>query len=116
MEVPKEEPPSAERYETVRNIGDVLDDALAAGLSHWVRNTLVGLASILWLRNKTTRYYYQLRAKLDPPKTLEELQNGVAHPTFGYEIHHIVEFNKADKDNFPESWFESSENFVEFHK
>jgi len=36
----------------------------------------------------------QLRASLDPPKTLDELQTPPTHDVLGYELHHIVEQNK----------------------
>jgi hypothetical protein len=36
----------------------------------------------------------QLRASLDPPKTLGELQTPPTHDLLGYEVHHIVEQNK----------------------
>jgi hypothetical protein len=42
----------------------------------------------------------QLRASLDPPKTLDELQTPPTQNVLGYEVHHIVEQNK---DNIAKS-------------
>ena len=35
----------------------------------------------------------RLRASLDPPKTLDELQTPPTQNVLGYEVHHIVEQN-----------------------
>jgi hypothetical protein len=111
--VPNEEPPPEKRYGIVQDMAESLENAVRQGATSWVHAVFWRLVTIGWLQEKTTQYLYQLRANLDAPKTLEELQDGVAHPTMGYQIHHIVEFNKGDKDNFPESWLESRENLVE---
>jgi hypothetical protein len=41
-----------------------------------------------------------VQAYLDPPKTLPELQQAVSAPKPGYDIHHIVEKDSAEKDGF----------------
>jgi hypothetical protein len=48
-------------------------------------------------------YDDHLKANLDPPRTLEELQQAVATPQKGYEIHHIVE-----KDSRRAGWLSES--------
>jgi hypothetical protein len=53
-----------------------------------------------------------INAYFDPPKTLEELQQAVQDPQRGYDIHHIVEQTPAEKDGFPRSLIDSSENVV----
>lgn len=111
LNIPEEEPPSEARYPVVKNFAETLEEWLEWGAKPWVRNTLIGLASIAWLRNETTHYYYQIKANLDSPKTLKELQDAVrAAPWYGYQVHHIVEFNKGD--NFPEEMIESPANLV----
>lgn len=77
------------------------------------RDYLQGLATILWMRNATTNYYYQLKANLDPPKTLEQLQDAVAAPTLGYHVHHIVELESGLADGFSEDLLNSPDNLVE---
>jgi hypothetical protein len=111
-ELPEEEPPPDERYGTVQGVAQTLEEALAAGAVLWVQNYLQGLATILWLRNATTSYY-QLKANLDPPKTLEQLQDAVATPTLGYHIHHIVELESGLKDGFSKDLLNSPDNLVE---
>lgn len=112
LDVPEEEPPPDERYAIVTQIGQALQDALDATATLWVRNTLEGLIAIAWMNQKGTDYYYQLRANLDPPKTLQELQDAVKRPTLGYQIHHIVEWKGVDNE-FSEDQLESPENLVE---
>jgi hypothetical protein len=53
-----------------------------------------------------------IEAYLDPPKTLEELQQAVATPKKGHDIHHIVERTCAELDGFPRSVINGPENLV----
>jgi hypothetical protein len=53
-----------------------------------------------------------IRAYVDAPKTLDELQNAVSTPARGYDIHHIVEQTPAEQDGFPRSLIDSRENLV----
>jgi hypothetical protein len=110
---PEEEPPPEERYGVVKSIGQELEEALAAGGKEWVRRLFLQLATVAWLMQQPTYYYYQLKANLDPPKTLEELQDAVGSPTLGYHIHHIVEQTPAQDEGFPEDLIESRENKVQ---
>ena len=48
----------------------------------------------------------------DPPKTLQELQQAVSQRKRGYDIHHIVEEDAAEKEGFPQSLINSRENRV----
>lgn len=43
----------------------------------------------------------QLRASMDPPKTLEELQRPPTENTLGYQLHHVVEQNPANVAKSP---------------
>ncbi|MGH6840693.1 MAG: hypothetical protein ACREDV_01145 [Methylocella sp.] len=52
----------------------------------------------LWLYDK----YPSIKAYLDGPKSLEELQRYVGKPRNGYDVHHIVEQTAADRDDH--SW------------
>jgi hypothetical protein len=53
-----------------------------------------------------------IEAYLDPPKSLEELQQAVSDPKKGYDIHHIVEKTSAEQDGFPTSMIHGPENLV----
>jgi hypothetical protein len=62
-----------------------------------------------WLRD----YEAEINAYLDPPKSLEELQQAAASGNKpGYQIHHIVEQKSARDDKFPESMIDAPENLV----
>ncbi len=111
--IPEEPPPPDERYDIVKEIAGDMEDALAAGARAWVRNALLDAARIAWLSQQPTNYYYQLLANLDPPKPLQELQDGVYTPALGYHNHHIVERQPALDDEFPESWVDSHDNIVQ---
>ncbi len=51
-------------------------------------------------------------AYLDPPKTLEELQQAVATWKLGYDVHHIVEQTLARDAEFPEELIDAYVNKV----
>jgi hypothetical protein len=53
-----------------------------------------------------------IEAYLDPPKSLEELQQAVSNPKKGYDVHHIVEKTSAERDGFPPSMIHGPENLV----
>jgi hypothetical protein len=53
-----------------------------------------------------------IEAYADPPKSLEELQDAVATPARGYNIHHIVEQGPAEQDDFPRSMIDAPDNLV----
>ena len=69
---------------------------------------LAALQAVQWL----SQYRHQIDAYLDPPKTLEELQEAVINTKPGYDVHHIVEQTPAAQDGFPESAIEAPENKV----
>jgi hypothetical protein len=65
---------------------------------------------IAWLRE----YEAAINAYLDPPKSLEELQQAAASGRKeGYQIHHIVEQKSAEDDKFPRSIIDAPENLVQ---
>lgn len=112
IDIPEEEPHPDDRYDIVTEIGQKLQELLAQGFRLWVRNLLLGLEAISWMKKKSTNYYYQIVANLDPPKTLKELQDAVKRPTLGYHVHHIVEWNTSD-NKFSVDQLENPENLVE---
>jgi hypothetical protein len=57
-------------------------------------------------------YEPSVQAYLDPPKTLQELQQAVSTPKRGYDIHHIVEKTSAEQDGFPKLMLDAPENLV----
>ena len=64
------------------------------------------------MKQIATNYNYQILASLDPPKTLQELQDAVKRPTLGYHIHHIVEWNGSG-NSFSVDQLENPANLVE---
>jgi hypothetical protein len=65
---------------------------------------VVGAA--IWLYE----YDAKIEAALDPPKSLDELQQAVASPKPGYHKHHIVERTSAEKDGYPKSLIDGADN------
>ncbi len=54
----------------------------------------------------------QLHAYHDPPKTLEELRQRPQGFTAGYEQHHIVEQNDANRARFGDAMIDGPDNIV----
>jgi len=61
-----------------------------------------------WLRNHSPL----IEAYRDPPKSLDELQQGAQRTGLGYDVHHIVEQTQAEDDGFPREMIDSPENKV----
>jgi hypothetical protein len=57
-------------------------------------------------------YSGYITSYLDEAKTLEELQNLVASPETGYDIHHIVEQTPAEKEGFSRDQIDGPTNLV----
>jgi hypothetical protein len=57
-------------------------------------------------------YDAEIVADLDPPKSLEELQQAVATPKAGYQRHHIVEQTPAEQAGYPRSRIDDPDNLV----
>jgi hypothetical protein len=96
--IPKERPPTAsERNDAAREI--------AKWLAKNLGRVIEGVA---WL----DEFEESIRAYLDPPKTLQELQEAASTPKKGYDIHHVVEQTSAAQDNFPRSMIDGPENRV----
>jgi hypothetical protein len=75
----------------LRRAAEWLAWAAAAGASvipdSRVRAFLALLEATAWI----IRYLPEIQSYLDGPKAFDELQDAVADPQAGYEIHHIVE-------------------------
>jgi hypothetical protein len=105
-EVPPEEPATAKAVNTfLKAAAYWLAAAALAGEP--AGDFILALEAVEWL--------YEFRpwidAYLDPPKTLEELQNDLS-PLDGYDIHHIVEQTPASNDGYSDSLIDSPENLV----
>jgi hypothetical protein len=78
-------------------------------VAKWLReNAGQVIEGVAWL----DEFLATIESYLDPPKTLEELQQAVSTPKKGYDIHHIVEQTSAEKDGFPRSIIDAPENLV----
>ena len=62
----------------------------------------------LWLYNK----YPLIKAYLDDPESLDELQNNVGKPAEGYDVHRIVEQTPARDRKDPDDLIDGPENLV----
>ncbi len=59
------------------------------------------------------QYDKLIEASLDPSKSLEELQQAVSDaPRLGYQRHHIVEQDAAEKDGYRRSLIDGRDNLV----
>jgi len=76
-----------------RNAGRILIGGLE--LNPWVEGFLAGFSPVE-LNQGEDRLTAQLKASLQPPKTLEELQQKPTENILGYEQHHIVEQNPSN--------------------
>jgi hypothetical protein len=82
---------------------------VAREIARWLVENLGRIVEgVAWL----DEYEASINAYLDPPKSLEELQQGVSTPKQGYDIHHIVEQTPARNDKFPGSMIDAPENLV----
>jgi hypothetical protein len=115
-EIPAEEPDTTQQVNVVlRAVATWLARALAlyGSADPRVRLLFAAIEATAWLAD----YPPKILSYLDGPKTLEELQDAVANPRFGYEIHHIVEAQRRPDDpqrnskRFPDR-IDSRENLV----
>jgi len=65
-----------------------------------------------WLREHKA----EIETQLDPPKTLEELQEAVDVDRPGTQKHHIVEQGPAERDGFQRSQIDAPDNLVRISK
>jgi hypothetical protein len=95
---------SAERTSYLRSAANWL--ARNAGLAGDIYTGATN--NVEWLRD----YHDVVQASRDGPKSLEELQQAVNDPKPGYDVHHIVEQNSAERFGFTRSETEHPENLV----
>ncbi|MEJ0075985.1 MAG: hypothetical protein WDO17_11155 [Alphaproteobacteria bacterium] len=65
-----------------------------------------------WLRE----HQAEIETQLDPPKTLQELQDAVHVDRPGTQIHHIVEQGPAEREGFARSKIDAPDNLVRISK
>jgi hypothetical protein len=97
--IPKERPASSkERNDIAREVARWL-----------IRNRGSAIERSKWLDESEA----SMGAYLDPPRTLEALQEAAASGSkAGYDIHHIIEKTAAEDDGFPRSMINGPENLV----
>jgi hypothetical protein len=117
LEPPPEIPERDPLTEPLRN-------AFAKLAARWMARALVAAAfgpegefvvaleaaaeTALWLYDK----YPLIKAYLDGPKSLEELQENVGKPGKGYDVHHIVEQTAADREGHSQAEIDGPDNLV----
>ena len=100
-EIPKDRPSTSEQR-----------TAAIKEAARWLGRFGGPLAKIAGAAYWLYQYDAQITASLDPPKSLDELQQAVASPKAGYEIHHIVEQTPAEQDGYRRSLIDGPENLV----
>jgi hypothetical protein len=115
LQEPPETPKEAPRTEPLRN-------AFAKLAARWAARALANAESgpageyltALEAAAETALWLYPLvKAYLDGPKSLEELQKNVGKPQKGYDVHHIVEQTPArDHKEIPDALIDGPDNLV----
>jgi hypothetical protein len=96
--IPRERPPAtSERNDVAREVARWL----AQNRGHVIEK-------VDWF----FEYEPSVQAYLDPPKTLQELQQDVSTSKPGYDIRHIVERKSAEQDGFPPWIINAPENLA----
>jgi hypothetical protein len=104
-EVPQTRPPRApERNKIIKS------------LARWLGRYGGALGKVIELGHWLYEYDSVIKASLDPPKSLQELQDAVSMPENGYHIHHIVERGPAAQDDYPREMIDGRENLVRIPK
>lgn len=83
--------------------------ALARELANPLVGSLLDGIDLAYWGYKAAPY---VRAYLDPPKPLDELQRAATNPATGYDIHHIVEKQAAKDAKYPNQMIEGPDNLV----
>lgn len=115
-EPPIEEPPEvpAEEPATPRALNNFIKQAaywLAKAALKKLANPGVLITAIEGAYWGYKAYPY-IKAYLDPPRLLEELQRSVGNSAKGYDVHHIVERTSAKRAGYPRQMIEAPENLV----
>ncbi len=112
FKIPGTRPLGRLAYAAVKEISRLAQAAIERGEMHMVHQIILTVEAIQWLNGKPDNYSDKIKASLDEPKTLEELQDAVADPKPGYEIHHIVEQKGAEDDDFSREAIDARANLV----
>jgi len=86
--------------------------AVAKAMAIWLAEK--GLAATDVIAKSSWLYYAvpYISSYLDPPRTLQELQDATATPKTGYDVHHIVEQSSAAADGYPRKQIDALDNLV----
>ena len=108
--IPQERPASARlRHAIIKELAKEAAIFVVGGAGEGSVGILLSALNVAsWIHD----YGPFIQSYVDPPKTLEELQDAVSTPTRGYDIHHIVEETPAEQDGFSRSLIDSRENLV----
>ena len=108
--IPQERPASARiRHAIIKELAKEAAIFVVGGAGEGTVGVLLSALNVAsWVHD----YGPFIQSYVDPPKTLEELQDAVSTPARGYDIHHIVEQTPAEQDGFPRSLIDSRENLV----
>lgn len=108
--IPKQRPPNARlRNRVIKETARWLVKVGARELTGPVGIALNIAEAGSWFYQEAYPY---LRAYIDAPKTLDELQDALRTPGKGYDIHHIVEQTSARQDGFSRVRIDASDNLV----
>lgn len=105
-DIPIDRPGSlSDRYSIIRSIPMAPFVGKPAGT---LPRKLEKIGAPEWLRE----FYPHIDANTQGPKPLSELQAGAQSSRPGYDIHHIVEKDSAERDGFPNSMVNGPDNLV----
>jgi hypothetical protein len=110
-DIPEERPVSARlRNAVIKTVARFFSAnvALRGELRSAVGRALIVLEVASWVHE----FVPYIAAYSDPPKSLGVLQQAIANPERGYDVHHVVEQTPAEQDGFPRSLIDSNDNLV----
>ncbi|MGH6869844.1 MAG: hypothetical protein ACREDA_13440, partial [Methylocella sp.] len=118
---PLREPP---QIPPVEPLAEPLRNAFAKLAARWLARAVANAAfgpegeflTVLEAAAETALWLYDkiplIKAYLDAPKSLEELQEDVVKPGKGYDVHHIVEKTPARDHKIPDALIDGPDNLV----
>jgi len=98
--VPKDRPPASQQRSAALKLA-----------ARWLKRFGGPTGAIIEVGSWAYKYSSIVESYNDPPRSLEELQS-VSTPSFGYDIHHIVEQAQAERDGFAKHQIDAAENLV----
>ena len=107
-EIPEDEPPAELRKLIIKNIAQWLIRRAVVALIPGVGEAAAIVQAGIWLYE----YLPDLDAYIQPPQTLEELQDAANTSKPGYQIHHIVEQGPARGEGYSKDDIEAPEILV----